>query len=153
MYSKEEASQLRKKFWISFGQFMKLQTSASGMQINWVNYKSGIKNLNFKTDADNKSAVIRIEMNAQDIDFQHLMFEQFEEYKPIFESVAGDDWLWLKDIYDEHGKQVCRIEKRLEKVSIFRESDWPEMIRFLKTNLMALDEFWEDSKHDFEIFK
>ena len=153
MYSKEEASQIRKKFWVSFGRYMKLHPPAGERPVNWLNYKTGISKLIFKTDANNKSALIRIEMNAPDTDIQHLMFEQFEEFKPLFESVAGTDWYWLKDVFDEHGRPVCRIEKRLENVSIFKEDSWPEMIGFLKESLCALDEFWEDARHAFELFK
>lgn len=153
MYSKEEASQIRKKFWISFGQYMKLQPTASGFPVNWVNYKTGIKGLNFKTDAANRDALIRIEMNSPDIDIQHLMFEQFEEFKPLFEATAGDDWHWLKDVFDEHGRSVCRIEKSIGNISIFNEPDWAKIINFLKEGLIGLDEFWEDARHAFDIFK
>lgn len=153
MYSKEESAQIRKKFWISFGQYMKLQPTASGLAVNWINYKTGIKDLYFKTDVDNKVALFRIEISVVSVDIRHLIFEQFEEYKPFFESIMGSDWLWLKDTFDEHGRQVCRIENKLENVNIFRESDWPEIVNFLKENLIAMDEFWEVAKHAFEIFK
>lgn len=153
MYSKEEASQIRKKFWISFGRYMKLQPSAGGMPVNWVNYKTGVKGLNFKTDADNRNVIIRVELNAADTDIRHLMYEQMEEYRPLFESVCGQDWIWYRDVYDEYGRPLSRIEKKKEGLSIFRESDWPEIIGFLKKGLTGLDEFWEDSRHAFDIFK
>ena len=81
MYSKEEAFQIRKKFWTSFGRYMKLQNSASGEEVNWINYKTGIKQLFFKTDVDNKSARIAIEIALKDREMQELMFEQFEVLK------------------------------------------------------------------------
>lgn len=152
MFSKEEAFQIRKKFWTSFGQFMKLQTSASGEEVNWVNYKTGIKGLYFKTDVDNKSARIAIEMTQKDREMQELMFEQFEEFQLLFESEVGE-WIWYKDFVDEQGKQLSKIELRLEKVSVFRESDWYETINFLKDNLLKLEEFWTNVKDSFEIFK
>lgn len=153
MYSKEEASQIRKKFWISFGQYMKLQPTASGLPVNWINYKSGIKGLNFKSDVDNKCAVVKIEINAADTAIQHLIYEQFEEYKSLFESNFSEEWIWLKDVTDEHGRTLCKIETKLEGVSIFRESDWPHIIEFLKENLIGIDNFWDDAKHGFEMFK
>jgi len=153
MYSKEEASRLRKKFWVSFGKYMKLQPSASGGRVNWVNYKTGIRGINFKTDADNRSARIAIEIRPADDEMRPLMFEQFEEYKPYFESVAGEDWLWLRDVYDDAGKQLDKIELRLENVSIFRETDWPEIISFFKGNLIRLDDFWDGAGEAFQIFK
>ena len=153
MYSKEEAFQIRKKFWTSFGRYMKLQSSASGEEVNWINYKTGIKELYFKTDVDNKSARIAIEISLKDREMQELMFEQFEEYLPLFESTIGEDWIWFRSFYDENGKEISKIELRLEKVSIFREENWSEIIGFLKENLLKLDEFWDIVKDSFEIFK
>ncbi|MGB6083565.1 DUF4268 domain-containing protein [Moheibacter sp.] len=153
MYSKEEAFQIRKKFWTSFGRYMKLQSSASGEEVNWINYKTGIKELYFKTDVDNKSARIAIEISLKDREMQELMFEQFEEYLPLFESTVGEDWIWFRSFYDENGKEISKIELRLEKVSIFREENWSEIIGFFKENLLKLDEFWDIVKDSFEIFK
>src|SRR5690606_31325822 len=153
MYSKEEAFQIRKKFWTSFGRYMKLQNSASGEEVNWINYKTGIKQLFFKTDVDNKSARIAIEIALKDREMQELMFEQFEEFKYLFESEMGEDWTWFRSFYEDTGKEISKIELRLEKVSIFNEETWPEIIIFLKENLIKLDEFWDNVKDSFEIFK
>lgn len=153
MFSKEEAHQIRTKFWISFGQYMKLQKSSEGAEINWINYKTGIKDLSFKTDVDNKSAKISIEITHKDLSLQELMHEQFEEFQAVFHSYFEEEWIWSKQYSDEYGKIISSIDLKLEKVSIFRESDWSEIINFLKTNLMKLDEFWNDVKDSFEMFK
>src|SRR5690606_41142428 len=118
-----------------------------------INYKTGIKQLFFKTDVDNKSARIAIEIALKDREMQELMFEQFEEFLPLFESMVGEDWIWYPSFYDENGKEISKIELRLEKVSIFNEDTWPEIISFLKENLLKLDEFWDNVKDSFEIFK
>lgn len=153
MYSKEEAAQIRKKFWISFGQYMKLQSAASGMPVNWINYKTGIKEVFFKTDVDTKKARIAIEIHSKDSSLRELIFEQFEEFQPLFESQMGEEWIWWDEFYDENGKRISKIELVLEKVSVYKEEDWPKIIPFFKENLMRLDEFWEDAKETFEIFK
>lgn len=153
MYSKEEAQQIRTKFWISFGQYMKLHKSSEGEAINWINYKTGIKDLYFKTDVDSKSAKILIELTHKDLSIQELMFEQFEEFQPMFNSYFGGEWIWSKQYFDDRGKVISSIESKLEGVSIFRESDWVNIINFLKTNLIKLDGFWNDVKDSFEIFK
>jgi hypothetical protein len=152
MFSKEEAYQVRKKFWVSFGSFMKLQTSSAGEKINWLNYKTGIKDLYFKTNVDNKCAVISIEMHQKDSEIRELIFEQFEEFQPLFHSYFEKEWIWYPEFSDE-GKLTSKIELKFENVSIFRESDWPEIIRFFKQNLLKLDEFWNDVKDTFEMFK
>lgn len=153
MYSKEEAQQISTKFWISFGKYMKLHLSSEGESINWVNYKTGIKDLFFKTDINNKSARISIEISHKDLSIQELMYEQFEEFQSMFLSYFDEEWVWSKQYSDEQGKIISSIELTLEDVSIFRESDWVIIINFLKTNLINLDGFWNDVKNSFEMFK
>lgn len=152
MYSKEEAYQIKKKFWTAFGQYMKLQTSASGEKVNWVNYKTGIKDLYFRTDFDNKTARIAIEMSQKDVEIQALMYAQFEEFQPLFEQTVGG-WIWFPVYYDWSGKQMAKIELKLENVNVFKEDTWSESINFLKDNLLRLDEFWFDVKDSFDLFK
>jgi len=153
MYSKEESFQIRKKFWTAFGQYMKLQSSSSGENVNWINYKTGIKDLYFKTDVDSKSVRIAIEITQKDREIQELMFEQFEEFKFLFEAGLGNEWIWYKSYFDENGREISKIERGLENVSIYKEETWPEIISFLKDNLLNLDEFWGNVKDSFEIFK
>ncbi|MGZ8552516.1 MAG: DUF4268 domain-containing protein, partial [Chitinophagaceae bacterium] len=62
MYSKQEASLLRKRFWTQFGQYMRPLPGADGETVNWLNYKTGIKDLYFRMDADSKQATIAIEL-------------------------------------------------------------------------------------------
>jgi hypothetical protein len=35
-------------------------------------------------------------------------------------------------------------------VSILQKNDWPALISFFKTRIIALDEFWSSVKYDFE---
>ena len=63
MYSKEQISKLKTQFWTNFGQYMKPVPGASGMPVNWINYKTGIRHIHFKMDADNTKAVIAIEIS------------------------------------------------------------------------------------------
>ena len=64
MYSKDEVSKLKTQFWTSFGQYMKPVPGASGLPANWINYKTGIRHIHFKMDADNTRAVITIEISS-----------------------------------------------------------------------------------------
>lgn len=153
MYSKEESHQIRTKFWTSFGQYMKLQKSSEGQTTNWVNYKTGIKDLYFRTEVGNKSARIAVEIASKDEGMRDLLYEQFEEFRPLFESYFEQEWEWVKGKYEDSGKTIHSISLQLDGVSLFRESDWPAIISFLKTNLVKWDEFWNDTKDSFEIFK
>lgn len=153
MYSKEQASQLKQAFWTAFGQYIAPHLSAEGLRTNWVNYKTGIKNLHFKMQADKKSASIAIEMSHSDPGIQELMFEQFLEFKNILNASLNEEWEWQLHVQDENDRTLSRIVKILPGVSIFKQEDWPALISFFKPRIIALDEFWSDAKDSFDTFK
>ena len=62
MYSKQQASLLRKNFWTRFGQYMRPVKNSEGGSINWLNYKTGIKHIYFRMDANTDHARIAIEL-------------------------------------------------------------------------------------------
>src|SRR4051794_22261210 len=118
MYSRQEASQLRQEFWTTFGQYMAPVQSAEGEKVNWVNYKTGEKDIYFRLFADTKKAVISIDLTHKDEMIQQLYFEQFKELKRIMEATLGEEWIWVLHTHDEFGKVVSRIYKEEKGVNI-----------------------------------
>ena len=153
MYSKQEAAQLRKDFWTTFGQYMSPVLSADGEKVSWINYKTGEKGISFRMQADNKKASVAIELTHSDTEIQQLYYEQFLQLKRFLEEAAGEEWRWELHTIDEYGKTVSRIYKELAPVSIFRKEDWPGLISFFKKNIMALDDFWSNMKYSFEALR
>lgn len=153
MYSKDEASQLKQQFWTAFGQYISPHLSAEGLRVNWVNYKTGIKHVYFKMQADKRSASIAIEITHSDPGIQELFFEQFKEYKNILNDALGETWEWDPHTTDEFGKTASRISKQIDGVSIFNKNDWPTLISFFKPRIIALDEFWNDVKYGFDALR
>ncbi len=153
MYSKEQASALKQAFWTAFGQYMSLNLSAEGDKINWINYKTGIKHLHFKMQADHRSAAVMMEMSHPDLGIQELMFDQFMEYRTLFTASLKEDWQWELHRQNEYDKTVSRISIQLTEVNIFKNEDWPTLISFFKPRIIALHEFWSDAQYSFELFK
>jgi hypothetical protein len=153
MYSKEQASKLKEAFWTTFGQYIAPHPSAEGIKVNWINYKTGIRHLHFKMQADHRSASVAIELSHPDQGIQELIFEQFQSFRNILASYLNEDWEWQLHTTDENYKIISRISKTLDGVSIFKEEDWPDMISFFKPRIIALDEFWNDASHSFELFR
>jgi hypothetical protein len=150
MYSKDQASQLKQAFWTAFGQYMGPVMSADGLRTNWINYKTGVKHIYFKMQADNKMASIAIEISHPDAELQELFFEQFATYKAMLHSALEEDWEWQLHTTDEYGKTISRIYAQLKPVSVFQKEDWPKLISFFKPRIIALDEFWSNAKYAFE---
>lgn len=150
MYSKQQASQIREAFWTAFGKYMQPILSAEGEKINWVNYKTGIKNIYFKMQAG-KGGFISIDITHADLQEQKLVFEKFQQLRSLLENAVGEEWNWVSQVEDETGKIISRIYAELEDVNIFNKSDWPALISFFKPRILGLDEFWSNVKPGFEI--
>ncbi|MEO6611868.1 MAG: DUF4268 domain-containing protein [Chitinophagaceae bacterium] len=150
MYNRQEASLLRKKFWTGFGQYMRPVTGANGDTINWLNYKTGIRHIYFRMDADSSHAAIAIELRHPDRELQRGNFEKLLQLKVILKQSIGEDWNWQLLAEDEDGHFVSKVSKEFREVNIFREEDWPAIISFLKPRIIALDGFWQLVKDGFE---
>lgn len=155
MYSRQEASQLRKNFWTSFGQYMRPLRNADDDPVNpiairWLNYKTGVKHLYFRMDADKDRATIAIELRHPDPLVQQQYFEKFRSLEKVLQQTVGELWQWQLHHTDEDGKLVSRIGTQLTKVNIFDINDWPAIISFLKPRIMALDNFWNRVKDSFD---
>ena len=150
MYSKQESSLLKQEFWTTLGQYMAPIVNAEGEKINWINYKTGAKNIRFGMKADNKTATIFIELSHKEEQLQNEYFEKFIQLKKILELATGERWQWLPNTYDEHGKMISLIHTNLPGISIFDKASWPSLISFFKTRMIALDIFWCAHKYAFE---
>lgn len=153
MYSRQEATQLKKEFWTVFGQYMMPVLSAEGGKVNWINYKTGEKDIYFRVYADNKLAGIAIELTHKDEGIQQLYFEQFEQFKKLLQETLAEEWNWHLHGKDEHGKTISRIYSEKTGLSILRKEDWPALISFFKSGMLALDEFWSQVKYGFEALR
>ncbi|UYZ63013.1 DUF4268 domain-containing protein [Hymenobacter weizhouensis] len=150
MYSKTEASQLRQAFWTTFGQYMQPVPSAEGGPANWINYKTGLKHVYFRMQADGRHATIGIELTHPDAGLRELFFEQFRELKPMLEEATGEAWTWKPDALDANSQPLSRIYQELRPVNLFSRDDWPRLISFFKPRIMALDKFWSSAQYAFD---
>lgn len=150
MYSKSEASNIKKDFWTSFGMYMKPVKNAEGVSINWVNYKTGVRHIYFRMDADKTKASVAIELKHSSENLRLDVFRKFEFLKKEFENTMQEDWQWQPVFYDEDGASASRLIVWLNTVNIFNKEDWPQIISFLKQRIIKLDAFWNEVKFQFE---
>ena len=149
MYTKQEASLIRKEFWTSFGLYMKPLPSVSGEKVNWLNYKTGVKDLYFRMDANKDQASIAIELQHTDPNTRLDYFQRLIPLKDLLNRQLGETWVWEPHTVNEEGRPISRIGTTRSSVNIFQKSDWPAIISFLKPRIIALDEFWDSAKELF----
>ncbi len=151
MYSKQQASQVRQEFWTAFGKYMQPILSSEGEKINWINYKTGAKHIYFRMDAA-KGASIAIEITHTDAQLQNEYFQRFLQLRSLFNEIISEEWNWETNVQDENGRSVSRISTQINNVNVFNKADWPTLISFFKPRIIALDEFWNEVKHGFDVW-
>ena len=127
MYTKDEVRQFKQEFWTAFGVIMNPHLSASGFKANWINYKTEVKNIVFKMDADNKNVSIAIQLVHKDDGIRELYWEQFLEFKSLFHSTMGEEWIWDTAITNEYGIDYSSISITT-KGNIFDKDQWQEIL-------------------------
>ncbi|MDF2438950.1 MAG: hypothetical protein K0Q95_3326 [Bacteroidota bacterium] len=150
MYSRNEAAQLKQEFWIAFGKYMSLHPGSEGLRINWINYHTGYKHVYFRMHADQKKALISIQLTHPDPLWRELYYDRFSDFKTIIHEGLDEEWVWEKEYTDEHRKLISRIYKEISNVNLYNKDTWPEIISFLKPRIIALDEIWNIIKDAFE---
>ncbi|RYY65599.1 MAG: DUF4268 domain-containing protein [Chitinophagaceae bacterium] len=153
MFSRKEASELRQAFWTTFGQYLQPVLSAEGARVNWVNYKTGEKDITFRMETGNRAAQIGIVLAHKDAGLRQLYYEQFVQLRSALEHHTGEEWNWQPEYYDEYGGLTSRIYTEQEDLLVLRRSDWPELISFFKPRIIALDAFWSEAKYFFEALR
>ncbi len=146
MYSKKEEAVLREKFWTSFGLYLAPVLSSSGKKIHWINYKTDVRFIHFKMDVNSDHAYIGMEFSGNNKD---MYFKLLRTLKNEFEIAVDEKWIWEQDAVI-NGKRLNRVYKTIQPVNIYRQSDWPAIIGFLKSQIIALDQFWNMQKDLFE---
>ena len=139
MYSKEEAAKLRHEFWIAFGRYMQPVPSATGEPVNWLNYKTGIKGIQFKKDALQKYAFVSIDIRGDEF-FREKIFGYFKSLYAIF----SPEWQWYPNAIDEHGKEFSRIIIEEQGINLFDKEQWPVLISFFKNESIFFDALWAE---------
>ncbi|WP_152981652.1 DUF4268 domain-containing protein [Hymenobacter sp. AT01-02] len=124
--------------------------SAEGVPTNWINYKTGLKHVYFRMQADNRHATIGIELTHPDAGIRELFFEQFQQLRNMLNETTDEAWVWEADGVDANGQPYSRIYQELRPINLFNREDWPQLISFFKPRIMALDEFWSSAQYAFD---
>ena len=153
MFKRKEASQLREEFWTTLGRYMRPVPSAEGLKINWINYRTTVKEVYFRMEANQQFARISIALEHGDPSIRELYFQQFLEMKNLLHATLEEEWEWHQEVRMSDDRIISSIYKEVKDVSVFNKEQWPELISFFKPRIMALDRFWEDARYSFDALR
>lgn len=149
MYSKEMASSIRSRFFTSLGQYLSPIPSVTGGKVNWINYKTGVKQIFFRIDIPNRGCEIGLEICTADEKLRKRQFQLLQAGREILDSDPAIQWQWASSYSNADRLEISRVYERLEGVSVLNEKDWPALISFLKPRLILLDACWQDIRELF----
>lgn len=135
MFSKAEAQQIKKEFWIAFAQEYPRK---------WLLYDTKIKDFSFKFYVDNKKVQVAIEIEPKDEENRKIYFEKIESLKNILEEDFVKDLIFERNHHLESGKIISRIWIEKDQVSVFNKNSWPIIFDFFYENMHALEMFFHE---------
>lgn len=145
MFSKEEALQIKKDFWIAF---------AEEYPRKWLLYNTKIKDVTFKFYVDNKKAQVLLDIEPKDEEKRKIYYEKVESLKTILLEDYLDDVVFERNFYLETGKVISRVWVEKTGISINNKNTWPEVFDFFAQKMDAFERFFyenEDYIKDLEI--
>ena len=133
MFSKEEAAQLRKLFWTSFGK---------SFPRKWLLYNTKIKGFAFKFDADRKKAMVCLDIDHPEAIANELLFDQMISLKVLLETELPE--VIFNDAYElESGKIIHRIYVPFDKkFSIYNKDTWRDCYEFYVETMPKFELFF-----------
>jgi hypothetical protein len=145
MFSKEEALQVKKDFWISF---------AAEYPRKWLLYNTKIKDFSFKFNIDNKKAIVSLDIESKNLEHRKIYFQKIESLQTILREDYLPDVLFNQNFQLENGKIISRIWVELEGISINNKATWLIIFAFFSKNMGLFELFfyeYEDYIKDLEI--
>jgi hypothetical protein len=134
MFSKEEAAQLRKEFWTSFGK---------SFPRKWLKYNTQIKGFSFKFVAERKHAMVVLDIEHPDEINNQLLFEQLQSIKTILTEQFLPEVIFDNNYELDSGKIIHRIYVPYpKKFSVYNKDSWRECFEFFVENMTQFELFF-----------
>lgn len=145
MFSKEEAQRIKKEFWTSF---------AEAYPRKWLLHNTKIKDVSLKFYADNKKAMVLLDIEPKSQEKRKIYFEKIESLKSILLDEYLEGAIFEKDFHLENGKVISRIWVQLNAVCINNKQTWNNIFDFFNDKMTNFEMFfleYEDYIRDLEI--
>jgi hypothetical protein len=145
MYSKEEASHIKKEFWTAF---------AEAYPRKWLLYDTKIKDFTFKFFIDNKKAQVLLDIEPKDEEKRKIYFEKIESLKTILLEDYLPEAILERNFHLQTGKVISRIWVEKLDVSLNNRFYWSIIFDFFNETMAQFELFFyehEDYIRDLEI--
>lgn len=143
MYSREEAANIRKEFWVAFDVYSRKYI---GAKRKWITYNTGLKDIALKFDIDRENAKVMMVIEHKSEDKRFDIFVRIKELEMLFVEHLGEGWIWDEQMQTDSNKKVCGIYKILENVNIYNKNHWTKVFDFFAIEMMKLEDAFTELK-------
>ena len=132
MFSKQEAQQLKKDFWIAFGK---------SFPRKWLLYDTKIKDFSLKFYADNKKAEVSIDIEMKDELFRNAYYEKIWSLEEMLKVEVGE---FDKDEFCDSYRNIFQFPNGNSNpnVSVFNKNTWQEIFQFFVEKMDGFERFY-----------
>lgn len=138
MYSKEQAKQLKKDFWVAF---------AAAYPRKWLLYNTKIKDVALKFYIDNKKAEVIFEISNKDEKLQKIYFQKIESLQTILREDHLPDVIIEENFYNEDGQRFGKVWVEIDNVSCNKKETWPQIFEFFNEKMSAFEYFFLENEN------
>lgn len=143
MYTKEEAREIKVKFWDGFKRYSKTK---GRKMTSWVLRGTQIKEVQLKFDLNEIGAFVVLQIDSK-LDSKRIsVYEKFEKYKPVLIETCGPELIWEKNYFIEGFKDVSMIYFQLAGANVYKKEEWDTYYQFLFEKMWILEEAYLDVK-------
>ncbi len=142
MYTKEEARQIKSLFWEHFKQYTKQKIGKR----RWLLRNISIKYSQLKFDANNKFAIVAMQIDSKKDIKRYMIYDTLKSYKIVIEEVCGNDLIWERDYITDDYRQVSIIYYKMENINMFRKENQHRIYDFFIEKMILLEDAYIEIK-------
>ncbi len=132
MLSKEEFKQYKITFWEEFKQHMSKHRSASGRKMNWLQYRTDIKNIFLRLETNKSTVRVCFDIQFKDADIRAIVWEQM-----------GEEGIWEEHYWNETISDFSRIYWEKTDLNYLNPEKRSAIFDFFEDKLIRFDKFYD----------
>jgi hypothetical protein len=146
MLSKEELKNHKIAFWEEFKKRMSNHRSASGRKMNWLQYRTDLKDVYVRLETDKNGVRLCFDLQFKDTEIREIVWEQMGELKKVLTNEMGDDGIWEEHYRNESVPDFCRIYWEKNGLNFLNTTHKYEIFNFFEDRLIRFDSFYDTYK-------
>lgn len=139
MYSRDEARDLKKRFWDGLSTYAENDPALRGRKHKFLLHNTRLKGVAMKFDATREGAYVILEIDHRSEEQQEKLLNHFLEYRELLEADFDEPLIWDTHYVKDCGKQVIYIYCKQEGLDIHRQEQWNDFYRFMVANMVKLE--------------